>query len=961
MRNRTGSGRESYRLTMGILPSGLVATKEGLQGQSDGSAVVYLEGIRSETGWRGSTPESLLPTQALSLPSFWGTTRVCSTSYFVSYAIFSANAGLPAELCMKSRKSLPGVVLFLLVIFLPTHNRALQTDIVITIALHPMMNTASVMSLLNAFEEENEGVDVEIANVNPPVFAPAAYYGLDAYFNGFDSTLMGVSEYVSSADVLYISSTELSVEATRAGYFLDLLPLINADPAMDIPDYYPAIFRSFEWDGGFWAIPVSGSVALWIYDTAAFEAAGIAPPDANWSLEDFNSTVTQLYEFKRANNLVSPAFSTPEAEVLFRIFANRPFYDQTVVPNPPRLESLELEAVLETWLPLRSAGAISTGFSTQTAAEIPMLTLSNIFLLTNPQDEETPRWFAPALLPNNTAAVDVNGFAISSGTPYPEIAYRLATFLSRQPEVAMSLFDDIPATRRMTQTLSELGYFGQRNMSEEIQLLVEQSVEVALPASEFRFADYALIALDSMISDEIDSRTALQRVQAEAMANLAQAENVRSTASVSVLTPVPTADFSAEEVQLTFGVDPQLDVVMTQADLAAVIREFVDADPQVGAVSIVTLSSLLEAPAETDCFYLPFNAVSRLDTTLLRDVGPLLEADPAFARTATVLAILSQLQRDGKTWAVPLILKPDLLWYNAQIFNDLGFGAIDVQWTVEDFNLALQRYSTLMDQPFLSVSTSADTDLLLLIAAFGGLPLDYRSNPPRLNLNDPQTVNAIQQVLDLVVQGQIEYTNALPDIQNLPLLSSASTASIAIDPSNDTLRPVPFPKGTQYVALSYTLETAYITAGTPYPEACYRWIRALSGHPDLLGGIPVDQALLADPVVATSLDRGTLAIYHYIADLLSSTDTVVIPNQFALATFPSLLIERLWLERAFENYMFQSADLTAELEQVEQSIIAYRDCIGADYTSASAESTSCALQVDPTLAADPRVQSGASP
>jgi hypothetical protein len=44
---------------------------------------------------------------------------------------------------------------------------------------------------------------------------------------------------------------------------------------------------------------------------------------------------------------------------------------------------------------------------------------------------------------------------------------------------------------------------------------------------------------------------------------------------------------------------------------------------------------------------------------------------------------------------------------------------------------------------------------MMLIAAYGGLPIDYRTTPATLNFTDPATISAIQQVLDLAKNGYI--------------------------------------------------------------------------------------------------------------------------------------------------------------------------------------------------------------
>src|SRR5690606_39548974 len=58
-------------------------------------------------------------------------------------------------------------------------------------------------------------------------FVPAAF--------DIEQHLDMAESYASTADVLYISNDNLSIEATRAGLFLDLAPLAAGDPDLN-PD-----------------------------------------------------------------------------------------------------------------------------------------------------------------------------------------------------------------------------------------------------------------------------------------------------------------------------------------------------------------------------------------------------------------------------------------------------------------------------------------------------------------------------------------------------------------------------------------------------------------------------------------------------------------------------------------------------------------------------------------------------
>src|SRR5260221_7844120 len=71
------------------------------------------------------------------------------------------------------------------------------------------------------FQAANPGISVNIVSTSPGGIAPAAA-GVDANLDAFKA-------YVSTADVVYVNTSKISLEATRAGYFLDLAPLVNED------------------------------------------------------------------------------------------------------------------------------------------------------------------------------------------------------------------------------------------------------------------------------------------------------------------------------------------------------------------------------------------------------------------------------------------------------------------------------------------------------------------------------------------------------------------------------------------------------------------------------------------------------------------------------------------------------------------------------------------------------------
>ena len=96
-----------------------------------------------------------------------------------------------------------------------------------------------------------------------------------------ETYLDSVEDYVRSADVVLVDSDTLLPEATRAGYLLDLYPLVNTDSTINSSEFYVPVWQSFQWDGGMWAIPVTMDAFMIFYDRAAFDEANLAYPAEN--------------------------------------------------------------------------------------------------------------------------------------------------------------------------------------------------------------------------------------------------------------------------------------------------------------------------------------------------------------------------------------------------------------------------------------------------------------------------------------------------------------------------------------------------------------------------------------------------------------------------------------------------------------------------------------------------------
>src|SRR5690348_7535818 len=120
-----------------------------------------------------------------------------------------------------SRRSLLAlfVTLALITVLVPlAFLRAQSNTITISVAVPAFGRQALTDKVLADFESAHPGIKVDIITGTPSI--PQAALGIDQHLDQ-------MQKYVSSADVLFVDSNRITPEATRAGYFLDLAPLVD--------------------------------------------------------------------------------------------------------------------------------------------------------------------------------------------------------------------------------------------------------------------------------------------------------------------------------------------------------------------------------------------------------------------------------------------------------------------------------------------------------------------------------------------------------------------------------------------------------------------------------------------------------------------------------------------------------------------------------------------------------------
>jgi ABC-type glycerol-3-phosphate transport system substrate-binding protein len=531
-------------------------------------------------------------------------------------------------------------------------------------------------------------------------------------------------------------------------------------------------------------------------------------------------------------------------------------------------------------------------------------------------------------------------------------------------------FGTVPALRTVDQSDANQGgpggglgpgNFGPGNFAlsipAELEPLIDVAIERAIPLSEGRFSDGIVTALNLMEDEGYDARTALDTVQSDLMTDLTAADARAATTQIAVQEPVLPRQLAAGEIALNFatlgggGGGPGGGFALEQ-QWQATADAFADADPEVGLVTIGQENqNQLATVAETyDCFYADSNLVPDADLSLLLNLDPLLSTDPAFDPNDYISGVFDQVKVNNQTWALPLQISPLVLRIDYDIFRQAGVNPPQGSWTVSEFEDAIRniQFALADDQTPVTLNVSGESAMLTLIAAYGGLPLDTRTDPPTVNFSDPATVNALQQVLDLVKNGYISYAAGGPGGGGFGG-GGQNTASLAIYSNNlnalgfggfggpggggfgggqntNTDGIITFPLGTQFNAVPLELSAGYISAYTQHADACYRFLKYLSNATDLFQSMPARHSVINSQALMTAQGEQNVAFYNALADLIEQPTTIIVPDNIDAGTFGMTN----WLFDVFDRYTAgEVVDLESDLRVAETTTRDYLTCVAA--------------------------------
>jgi ABC-type glycerol-3-phosphate transport system substrate-binding protein len=831
-----------------------------------------------------------------------------------------------------------------------------QSEIIITITAPGWVSHIFSDELFAPFEVQHPGVKVVAVPVGDAYYYPAAAEDIQQHLDGAQT-------YVSLADVVYVDKNIASVESTRAGYFLNLDPYVSSDPTANTDDFFPAIWQSGQWDGGTWYIPASAYVDMLAYNIAAFDEARLVYPSENWTFDDFANAVRELTIYDADGNVTVPGFQLYNPALFYYGVTRQPFYDTSANPSIPQFDRPDVVAFYEQWKSLMEETTPTGDFD---YTQIPF-TFDAPWRFSNRGSDMATTW-GVSPLPGGVTSLSIEGFAVSGGTLNPEMAYALANFMSSDPLVMEAFSGDTPARRSLLAADST-----------KDAAAIEQALDIAVPLSELRFEDYleAVLYQETEDGESFDMQAAIQEAERNAVTALEAADARRDSAIIAIATPVPTPSMSEGQIVLHFGLG--MDMTANQSEWTQIVSDFLAANPAVGNVEFDDDFFDPADQAKLDCLYLPYNQVPFMPLENYLSLDPLIDADPTFDRADFIGTSLDQLQRDNRIWAYPIMLQPAVLWYDSALFDQAGLPSPEQGWTVDEFENALRTLKGSLENdtdPVFESGTYGNNYLLMLMAAYGGIPYDYRTTPPTVNFTDPTSVEAIRQVLDLAKEGYLGYPGFTGN--NVITLGEPSTTPITDDvfsdfsgmlynringQTEDSFRLANYPQGSQYTPVAFGIGAGYIQANAQNPEACYNFILNLAERPDLFGGMPARASQVNDPTLNLAQGEDITTLYQTFMDIFQQPNTVSFPSPFGgsdgnLGEY----LEPLWLNRVFDSYVLEEGDLETELAEAQTFIEGYRACASEiapvtpdqlitneDANAYYRQFADCAISIDPSM------------
>jgi ABC-type glycerol-3-phosphate transport system substrate-binding protein len=739
------------------------------------------------------------------------------------------------------------------VIMQPDKTANTEVDsITITFAC-PKSYLAAMETLADEFHVLNPGIYVKVVAIED-------LPGFDWYK---DPSLPATTyPIVSSADT---AMWVVNPQAARAGLYRDLSPFIERDETLMPTDFFPHTLEAYNWRGATYALPTQIALTVMFYNRRAFDEAGLPYPAPDWTLEDFFALAQRL-TIREGNSVSQYGFSDRAAigEDLFIWSRVGNVVDET---GKPQLEATKLAEAIQWYADLILKHGVMPAISNleQLNAQASLVKTGGAAMWTEdphnyefyPEDLDIGIAPLPVTIPDGNSHYPGRMFAylMSAGTSYPQVSWRWLRFLTHHTPPGHCVAC-LPARRSVAEdTLYWMRF------EPEVLSAIQQMAEHLYFSHSTDMLPYVQQAVAQVLNGE-SVATALREAQIAAE----KAEVLLAQATPWVFTVKPlltTADNQRPQILFATSVGGS-----TLQELAASFNA------QQGNFEVKIVSTKEQAIA--DCFQ-GLHSVDFAEVRgELRNLQPLLEADPSFTLADFPNRFLDAYRYQGALWGMPVQAQVRVVYYNRTLFDTLGLTYPEVGWTTANF----QNYVLALHQAgyhgYLPLDGEA-SDLVAWLTLLGGKPWNTEGEP-RFDAQDviaamtwyagqlaqqPQgmlhllmpTMESREARLNLVRKGQIGIWSNYSGMRSNQDFGLNDT-SVGI---------IPLPVGTHTVS-DFLYEGLFIAADSAQVEQCWDWIKFMSAHYVPAKGIPARTSIMTSLDFISQVGDETQSTYLTLLD-----------------------------------------------------------------------------------------------
>lgn len=825
--------------------------------------------------------------------------------------------------------------------------------------------------LIKVFEEENPDIHIELVSVNNI---------LESENTDGNSEETASFRIASSADVLGIGP----VGGGEGGLILDLTPFIDSDPSFNADDFYPGILDTYQSQGGIWAIPTEVDYQLIFYNKDAFDAAVREYPQNGWTWNDFQNTAKALTTHNNTGEVTQWGFVLPWPNHMLLILSQigSVFNYNTESPTPRFTDNDVINAVKY----YTDLYLIDNAVPIIEQTEIGGLALPKGFEyidngLAAMWPDSAMRWyilkeeinlgvvsFPVSNTDSKSSPATTDAISISAGTKNPDAAWQWIHFLTRHPKNGFSFndsnFSAVPARRSVAEAKDLLN-----ELDDELAKALEQAITHSYTHSHsVDYTDF-IDAVIATLNGESPT-DALAIAQEKSLARVTPSQKSNNT-QISVVSPVSNKE---DEDMISIVFAPFWETANLQA-YRELTKQFELGNPDIRVE--IHMQNLAESPSfvntatETDCFQWSsnFNDSANLKTVL--NLDPFLNLDPSLNKNDFFPVLLNEFTVQGQIMGLPTEVKPFVIEYNKNIFDDMGIDYPSENWNIDDF-LSLAIASTTgegSDKIYGFVGGGLiEEEMILMVELFGDGILDNSISPPTTSFNDPQTIEAVRSFVELSLDLGVRPTYDA-DLDNSAVLTNQTLqsretlindgrASMWLDigliehPNLNELGSIeigfaPLPLGSNGVRSSFSRSSGYfISASTEEQDACWEWIKYLTEQPSVITGFPSRHSVVTSPTYQqqTNPER----IQAYLFSIENANDS----SGFGIFRGEQewMRVSAIWLNQAYGEIVIGQATVDGALALTQDKFENYRNCvISNDAFEVRTMQNNCIIAADSTI------------